>query len=316
MKKLSFEEFEKRANIVHKNKYKYVKESFEKGDSKVEIICPIHGSFKQNAQSHLHGCGCQKCYNDRRSKNQLFDKDFVIKKFKEVHGDFYSYDLFEYKGMNRKSKVICPIHGEFKITPNHHFYRKQGCPNCSHNKQLTTEEFIENAKKVHGDKYDYSKVEYVSAFKNICIICPKHGEFWQTPHNHVHGEQGCPICNESSLENKIKKILDENDIEYKCQKKFSWLRYKLPMRLDFYLPKYNVAIECQGEQHFEKYRFEKNDDNLKIRQSRDKLKKILCENNGINIIYFSDKKYNENIVIDANEILNKLKNNDSNKGKV
>ena len=53
--------------------------------------------------------------------------------------------------------------------------------------------FIEKAKNRHGDKYDYSKVEYINSTTKVCIICKEHGEFWQTPHGHVRG-QGCPKC--------------------------------------------------------------------------------------------------------------------------
>lgn len=60
-------------------------------------------------------------------------------------------------------------------------------------KKKTKEEFIKDARKVHGDKYDYSKVEYVGSKIKVCIICPKHGEFWQTPSHHFEGK-GCPKC--------------------------------------------------------------------------------------------------------------------------
>ena len=120
--------------------------------------------------------------------------------------------------MNRKSIVTCPKHGEFTITPNHHYYRKQGCPYCGGSIRKTTEQCINDFKMVHGNKYDYSKVEYVNAFTQVCIICPKHGEFWMTPHNHGHGKQGCPICNESKLEKKVEEFLKENNIEYEKQK--------------------------------------------------------------------------------------------------
>jgi hypothetical protein len=60
-------------------------------------------------------------------------------------------------------------------------------------KRLTTEEFIEKARKVHGDKYDYSKAEYVNSVIKVCIICPIHGEFWQNPNSHMNGV-GCKEC--------------------------------------------------------------------------------------------------------------------------
>lgn len=114
-------------------------------------------------------------------------------------------------------------------------------------RSLTREEFIAKARHIHGDKYDYSKVEYKGMHTKVCIICPEHGEFWQTPHHHLKG-CGCELCSESKLERKVKFILEENKIEnYKRQYRTSWLNKQ---SLDFYLPDYNIAIECQGEQHF------------------------------------------------------------------
>ena len=68
-------------------------------------------------------------------------------------------------------------------------------------KKLMTDEFVKKAIEVHGDKYDYSKVKYVDTKTKICIICPKHGEFWQTPHSHLSG-QGCPKCGIESMQKK------------------------------------------------------------------------------------------------------------------
>lgn len=86
-------------------------------------------------------------------------------------------------------------------------------------KKLTREEFIEKARAIHGDKYDYSKVEYVNNSTKVCIICPVHGEFWQTPSKHIFGK-GCPYCNESHLERDIAKLLNENNLEFERQKRF------------------------------------------------------------------------------------------------
>ena len=101
-----------------------------------------------------------------------------IKKAREVHGDKYDYSKVEYVKSKAKVTIICPEHGEFLQTPQKHLYG-QGCPKCGHKSELTTEEFIKKAREVHGDKYDYSNVEYVDAKTNVCIICKQHGVFWQ-----------------------------------------------------------------------------------------------------------------------------------------
>lgn len=115
---------------------------------------------------------------------------------------------------------------------------------------LPTTEFVRRARVIHGDKYDYSKVVYVNSKTKVCIICKEHGEFWQKTSDHLQG-CGCPKCNRSHLEEEIASLLTENNIEYIEQYSDSFLKNgKGLQRVDFYLPKYRIAIECQGEQHF------------------------------------------------------------------
>ena len=133
-------------------------------------------------------------------KTQLF-----IEKAQKVHGDKYDYSKVTYKDNRTKVCIICPIHGEFWQIPYSHL-KGRGCIYCGGKYKRTTEEFIQNAKKVHGDKYDYSKVEYKGHNTNVCIICPNHGEFLQTPSNHLSGK-GCQKCaNEKRNIGKIIKF--------------------------------------------------------------------------------------------------------------
>lgn len=109
-----------------------------------------------------------------------------------------------------------------------------------------TDTFINKARKVHGDEYDYSNVEYINAHTKVDILCPEHGEFWQTPNKHLSG-QGCSRCRQSILEEEVSLFLDSKNIEYirEYTKGFEGLR------CDFFLPYYNYVIECQGDQHFQ-----------------------------------------------------------------
>ena len=218
-----------------------------------------------------------------------------IRRAKQVHGDKYDYSKSEYNGTHIKTTIICPIHGEFLQSPHDHL-KGCGCKKCgdkksSQNRSLTTEEFIERARKVHGDKYDYSKVEYKGYNTKICITCPIHGEFWQTPSNHLSGK-GCAICSMSHLEKDIMQFFQNEKIEYiyNCNKEnLPWIKRQ---HLDFYLPKYKIAIECQGSQHFIPSSFgskEKTPENcLKSIIERDKRKKLLCKKNGVKILYYSN----------------------------
>lgn len=114
-----------------------------------------------------------------------------IEKAKEVHGDKYDYSGVIYKKNRIKVSIICKEHEEFLQTPNHHL-QGSGCPKCSKAHIITTEEWVLQAKVVHGDKYDYIKSEYRNCDTKIIIICPEHGQFAQTPSCHL--QNGCPKC--------------------------------------------------------------------------------------------------------------------------
>ena len=109
--------------------------------------------------------------------------------------------MVNYINAREKITIICKKHGEFKIKL-HDLLNGHGCKKCAFekiSKTKTTEQFIYEAKRVHGNKYDYSKVEYVNNKTKVCIICPEHGEFWQEPSTHVSFKCGCPMCNMSHL---------------------------------------------------------------------------------------------------------------------
>jgi hypothetical protein len=88
--------------------------------------------------------------------------------------------------------ITCPVHGDFFQNAGEHF-RGANCPKCVGNAMLTTEEFITKARLKHNNKYDYSKTKYVNRKTRVLIICPEHGEFWQTPQDHLAGK-GCAKC--------------------------------------------------------------------------------------------------------------------------
>lgn len=120
-----------------------------------------------------------------------------IQKARAVHGDKYDYSKVDYQGANEKVCIICPEHGEFWQRAAHHI-TGHNCPKCGgkvsgDRLRKTTKQFIEEARKVHGDKYDYSKTNYINNKTYINIICPKHGIFKQLSTSHLQG-RGCPEC--------------------------------------------------------------------------------------------------------------------------
>jgi len=176
-----------KAKEVHADKYDYSLVDYKNAKTKVVIICPEHGQFKQTPNSHLVGNSCNKCGGKIKPTNS----DFILKA-KQIHNNKYSYEFVEYKNNHTKIKIICPEHGVFEQTPANHL-RSGGCAECAGNSSSTTNNFILKAKEIHGDKYDYLLVEYKGAHLKVKIICPEHGEFEQTPASHLSGS-GCPVC--------------------------------------------------------------------------------------------------------------------------
>lgn len=135
-------------------------------------------------------------------------KEFITKA-QAVHGDKYDYSLVDYHGSEKKVRIICPFHGEFQQSPHQHI-NGRGCPKCGrikcdNNRKKGLRYFLDQAYAVHGDKYDYSKVNLKTRREKVTIICPIHGEFQQEPYNHTVQRQGCPWCARESNAVKITK---------------------------------------------------------------------------------------------------------------
>lgn len=192
--------FIEKANEKHGKFYLYDKVDYVDSQTKVCIICPEHGEFWQAPSSHLRGNGCPKCANEKRGRFKRMTPDEFFRSAANVHDNKYDYSKSEYKNMNEKICIICPEHGEFWQTPLAHLHGKQGCPKCSH-RGLNREEMIDEFNKIHGNTYDYSKFVLGKMNEKAIFICPKHGEFLQSPTKHLKG-QGCPKC---AVENRKKK---------------------------------------------------------------------------------------------------------------
>lgn len=211
------EEFIQQAQAKHNGFYDYTKANYVSSSAKVIVICPTHGEFDITPSHHLQGVGCRKCYDDRQRNGQ----DDIIAKFRQAHGNYYNYDKVVYQRKDIKVIITCPVHGDFKQEPVAHI-NGSSCVKCANEKlSLTTEEFVRKACTKHGNKYDYSKVNYVNADTKITIICFKHGNFEQRPYNHLKGT-GCPECAKvSMIEAKFgfeyKGVLYRS-IKHACQK--------------------------------------------------------------------------------------------------
>ena len=235
------ERFLKDANGVHDSRYDYSKVEYVSSRKKVCIVCPEHGEFWQTPKNHLNGYGCPKCGRSSTKRKLLKSKEMFVDESVKTHGDKYDYSEAEYNGAHSKICIICPEHGKFWQEPNNHV-RGHGCPRCD-NKLKTTNSFIQEAKLVHGERYDYSNVEYVDATTKVRITCPIHGEFAQAPFNHLQ-RHGCPKCVSptSIWENEVADHIKSLGLEVERSNR-DILKGR---EVDIYIPSKNIGIECDG----------------------------------------------------------------------
>ena len=216
MKRLTTGEFIEKAKLIHGDKYDYSKSIYTFSRDKLTIICLKHGEFVQNANNHLSGKGCNKCFNKFNNLEEFIDYS------NNVHNNFYNYEKVVFINTICKVKIICPEHGIFEQTPYNHIMGK-GCRECGNIKTsiglLKNQKwFVIKANGVHSSKYDYSKSTYVGIYNRIEIICREHGIFEQSPNDHLQGK-GCPKCagnyrytNEDFI-NKV-NIIHNNKYDY------------------------------------------------------------------------------------------------------
>jgi hypothetical protein len=237
--------FISQAKEKHGEKYDYSKVKYKNHTTKITIICSTHGEFEQKAGNHLRGDGCIKCAGIYSPST-----DEWIEKVKEKHGnDRFDYSKVEYINAYTEIIIGCKTCGKyFKQTPTSHMNSEIGCDWCRKKHVYTTDEFIEEAKKIHGDRFDYSKVDYKSATEPIIIICGVHGEFLQTPSDHKNQGSGCKKCSNvysPSTEEWVIWARDVWDNEYD----YSKVEYKYASEKIIIICKRHGEFECSPNNH-------------------------------------------------------------------
>lgn len=285
---MNTEQFIEKAKKVHEDKYDYSKVEYVNPKTKVCIICSEHGEFWQKPYNHLNGQGCSKCRYGMLSNKYKKTTEQFIEEAKKVHGDKYDYSKVNYNLCQDKVIIICPKHGEFKQRPLSHI-QGQGCPHCYNESKigkyvLGNDNFIKKARKIHGNKYDYSKVKYTLTRNKVIIICPKHGEFEQTPEGHLQGK-GCPMCGnhlskaENAIYEYICNFISKDDIIRRDRSVLDNLE------LDIYIPKLQIAIEYNGLRwHSEEFNKDKNYHLNKL---------IKCNEKGVKLIQIFEDEWIE-----------------------
>ncbi|GMM54199.1 hypothetical protein DAKH74_008150 [Maudiozyma humilis] len=259
--------------------YKYDQVEYTSSHGNVKMTCKVHGSFTQAARHLLNKKGCSKCASFQRWSSKGTDK----------FGGKYKYNILSFKTTNHDTIIKCEDHGFFTQNASEHTRAKMKtpCPVCNANSRLTTvEQFIRKARLRHGDTYGYDAVvlgpdNIRSLVRIFCRNCNLH--FEQVANNHLAGN-GCPVCCESFGERAVRVVLDSTEEEYVAQKRFDGLEDRGALRIDFFLPRLNLAIEFDGEQHFHPVERFGGESRFRAQQRKDGLKTDFCRSKRINFL--------------------------------
>ena len=151
--------------------------------------------------------------------------DGIVAELIKVHGDKYDYSKVEYVDYGTKLTIICPEHGEFHQT--FYAHRKgHGCTKCAKKRTSSAQTFsndqvIAKFREVHGERFDYSKVEYVNQNVKVIIICPEHGEFQQVFSNHLKTENPCPQCHKIARSKSVSGYKHSDETKQKMSRQKS-----------------------------------------------------------------------------------------------
>lgn len=287
------------------DKFNVIWDGFLTKRTKVKVICPIHGQSEMLFPTFLE-YGCPYC-----ADASFYGIDFTQFK-KRAHEKFQDRFIYynNYTGWNKDITIKCKKHGDFVTTPQLHLlYTHGGCKQCAHEHIALSkikndfEEMVELANKIHSNRYQYDRDTYKGHCTKFEIYCPIHGKFEKDYYSHINLAQGCPHCQSSTMEQKMILALIKRNIEFVHQYKPSWIGGK---KIDIYLPKYNVAIECQGSQHFYPSSLFGGAEGFKHQVESDKAKKELCEKHKLPLLYYSnlDIEFPYEVWTDIDELLN------------
>lgn len=284
---------------VHGLKYDYSKVQYVNTYTKVCIICKTHGEFWQQPRAHLAGQQCPKCTQHKNWKPASSAAEFE-QLANQIHGHAYTYS--DYVSNSAMVTINCPIHGPFRQRASSHL-RGKGCPKCAGNSKKDVSTFVAQAKKVHGDVYDYSLVNYVNAKSDITIICKEHGSFKQRPSNHLSGK-GCKLCGLSRMRktltyatsdfmalarkmhsDKYDYSKDEDDLAKYIGSMVHITRHERtiikPYEIDLFVPSKRLGIEYHGCYHHSYNHVESASE-----RQRHKLKADLAKRANIKLLQF------------------------------
>jgi len=237
-------EFIESVTKIHNSKYDYGKVVYINSQTKVEIICPIHGSFQMKPNSHYNGQGCPKCGRISANKNIALDYSVFLDRAEQVHNNRYTYQEESYTNYTTKINIYCSEHGYFKQTPHSHISMKTGCPKCGYLRgskliQKSWDTVHDLFLVAHGNKYEYEKGSFVNVSKKMKIKCKEHGWFFQKPYSH-YGGSGCIKCGVEEA-HESQKIDYEEFVKRSIDKHGNIFKYNKSSYIDIFT---SIEIEC------------------------------------------------------------------------
>ena len=276
---LNKEEFIKNSNIKHNNIFSYslLKEGYIKTDDYIRIINKKNGLIYLQISDH-HRSGIKPIKICSIS---------LIEKLKVIHNNLFEYEIKnEYSYSTSKILLINNLTGDKTL------YRVDRHLSGMKPNKVTLNYFLYKSNKVHNNRYDYSLITSINGNNDkVNIICKEHGIFNQSVSDHINMLYGCIYCKQGSIgENYIREFLDSRNIIYIKEKRFDTCKFQNTLPFDFYLPKHNICIEFDGQQHFKPIEFFGGQDGFNLTKIRDNIKNQWCLENSVSLIRI---KYNQ-----------------------
>lgn len=293
--KRTHEEYVKELAI--KNPYVEVIGTYINNQIPIMHRCKIHNIYWNLRPQHaLEGVRCKECQKDLlREQRKKSHKEYVDDILK-INTDIEIAEQY----INAHIPILhrCKVCGyEWMAKPNN-ILSSKGCPKCAGVLLKSHDEYVKEVSLINHD------IEVVGIYSNsktpILHRCKIDNTMWLSRPDNILQGKGCPVCNESSGERKIRQWLEDNHIEYDFQKKFELCKDIKFLPFDFYLQEYNVCIEYQGEQHYRPVDYFGGEEKFKIQQKHDQIKRDYCKKNNIKLL---EIRYDEDIEEKLNNFL-------------